>query len=249
MSARDWSSVPSRDRGADPDPAVLEARPASATTGAGDADGRVHGRPAPQYGEYAPEGWVNPVLVEQERQERERQSHEAAVAARSAAAVGSDRPGSTRAGTARSGSTGPGSVGPGRPGVDASTPALARFGRTPGDFLLTVLLLAFGLVSVVQSLAVGTVASQFRREIERRSTTLADPGALTTAAIVSAVGGIVVFVLVVWWSIVRLRQRKRTVWVPLLGGVVASVVTMVAFVTVLMQDGQFVAWMMQNAGG
>ncbi|WP_413602592.1 DUF6264 family protein [Curtobacterium sp. Curtsp57] len=226
MSAGDWSSVPSRGHGDG-----QEARLDPPTSAAGTADGRVHGRPAPQYGEYAPDGWVNPVFVEQERAERERQAHEAAVAARESAAAG----------------PGPGAQ-PSRTSSGAAVPT-SRFGKSPGDFLLTVMLLAFGLVSVVQSLSVGTVASGVRRELELRYTTLEDPGALTTAALVSAIVTVVLFVLVAWWSIVRLRRRKRTVWVPLLGGAVASLVTLGAFATVLANDGHFVAWMMQNAGG
>lgn len=230
MSAGDWSSVPSRGHGDG-----QEARLDPPTSAAGTADGRVHGRPAPQYGEYAPEGWVNPVFVEQERAERERRAHEAAVAARESAAAGT-APGAR---PSRTSSSAPSS---------AAVPT-SRFGKSPGDFLLTVMLLAFGLVSVVQSLSVGTVASGVRRELELRYTALEDPGALTTAALVSAIVTVVLFVLVVWWSIVRLRRRKRTVWVPLLGGAVASLVTMGAFATVLVNDGHFVAWMMQNAGG
>lgn len=230
MSAGDWSSVPSRGHGDG-----QEARLDPPTSAAGTADGRVHGRPAPQYGEYAPDGWVNPVFVEQERAERERLAHEAAVAARESAAAGAvpgARPTRTASGAPSS----------------AAVPT-SRFGKSPGDFLLTVVLLAFGLVSVVQALSVGTVASSVRRELELRYTSLEDPGALTTAALVSGIVTVVLFVLVAWWSIVRLRRRKRAVWVPLLGGAVASLVTMSAFATVLVNDGHFVAWMMQNAGG
>ncbi len=234
MSTGDWSSVPSRGHGDG-----QEARLDPPTSAAGTADGRVHGRPAPQYGEYAPDGWVNPVFVEQERAERERRAHEAAVAARESAAAGSV-PRARQASTSSRTSAGAPS--------GAAVPT-SRFGASPGDFLLTVMLLAFGLVSVVQSLSVGTVASGVRRELELRYTTLEDPGALTTAALVSAIVTVVLFVLVAWWSIVRLRRRKRTVWVPLLGGAVASLVTMGAFATVLANDGHLVAWMMQNAGG
>lgn len=213
MSHDDWSAVPDR------------AAPDRAVPGRADAsDVRVQGRPAPQYGEYAPEGWVNPVLAEQERVEHERAASQASV------------------------TTAPHSTAPTGNAAPTDGPVAARFGASPADFLLSVMLLAFGLVSVVQSLSVGTVASGVARELELRYTALSDPGALTTAAIVSALGSVVVFVLVVWWSIVRLRRRKRTVWVPLLGGVVATVVTMSAFLTVVMRDGHFMAWLVQHAG-
>jgi hypothetical protein len=102
---------------------------------------------------------------------------------------------------------------------------------------------------VLQSLAFRSVAANLARELELRYTEMSDPGALVGAALVSAIGSLVLFVLVAWWSVVRLRNRKRTVWVPLLGGLVASVLTLSAFLTVMLHDDHFVAWFMQHAGG
>ncbi|WP_267420694.1 MULTISPECIES: DUF6264 family protein [unclassified Curtobacterium] len=225
----DWSAAPDRDRGVPP-----QGTGSDTSTG---TNSRPQGRPAPQYGEYAPEGWVNPVLVEQERLERQRaererpeQQQQQQPAPRT---VRAERP-DTDAGRA------PAAVG---------TPVAARFGASPADFLLTVMLLAFGLVSVLQSLAFRSVAANLGRQLELRYTALSDPGALVTAALVSAIGSLVLFVLVAWWSVVRLRNRKRTVWVPLLGGLVASVLTLSAFLTVMLHDDRFVAWAMQHAGG
>jgi hypothetical protein len=232
---RSWDAVPSPDADRD----GREARGASSTT----ADGRVHGRPAPQYGEYAPEGWVNPVLVEQERQEREAEARAAEQrrleAARQAAATG-------RAPRGPQPTRPAGIEPPGR--ADEGTAGARRLGASPGDLLLTVVLFAFGLTSVVQQLAVGNVASTVAKTLEQRYTALADPQALVPAAIVSAIGGVVVLVLVAWWAVHRLRLGKRTFWVPLLGGVVASVLTTIAFMVVVMQDGQFMAWVMQHGG-
>jgi hypothetical protein len=229
MSARgDWTAAPDRDRGVPPQVTGTDAG------AAGVSGSRPQGRPAPQYGEYAPEGWVNPVLVEQERLERQQAER--------------DRPGqqqpASRTTTAKRPDTRNG-----RAPAAAGTPVAARFGASPADFLLTVMLLAFGLVSVLQSLAFRSVAADLARELELRYTEMSDPGALVGAALVSAIGGLVVYVLVAWWSLVRLRTRRRTVWVPLLGGLVASVLTLSAFLTVMLQDDRFVAWIMQNAGG
>jgi len=230
MSARgDWTAAPDRDRGVPPQTTATNTD-ASAAHGAGS---RPQGRPAPQYGEYAPEGWVNPVLVEQERLERqqaERDRPEQQPGPRTTAAKRPD-------------------TGSGRAPAAAGTPVAARFGASPADFLLTVMLLAFGLVSVLQSLAFRSVAANLARELELRYTEMSDPGALVGAALVSAIGSLVLFVLVAWWSVVRLRNRKRTVWVPLLGGLVASVLTLSAFLTVMLHDDHFVAWFMQHAGG
>ncbi|PZE90689.1 hypothetical protein DEJ00_07940 [Curtobacterium sp. MCLR17_039] len=248
MSGADgWSSVPRRDPANQVDAgsgAGQEARGASPTSAAGSVDGRPQGRPAPGYGEYAPEGWVNPVLVEQERQERERQARERqdqASAAGARDAAPSDGVHGDRAGTdVRSGAVPAGAQG---------SMARSRFGRTPADFVLTVGLLAFGLVSVVQSLSVGKVASTVRRTLEAQYTALNDPSALSTAATIAAITNVLVFALVAWWSIRRLRARKRTFWVPLVGAVVATAISVIAFVVVVMQDQAFVDFMLRQSGG
>ena len=247
MSGSDgWSSVPRRDPANHGDAGAgtgQEARGASATSAAGPANGRPQGRPAPGYGEYAPEGWVNPVLVEQERQERERQERERQDQARATGvrdAAPSDGVRGDRAGAdARSGAV---------PAGAQRSMARSRFGRTPADFVLTVGLLAFGLVSVVQSLSVGEVASTVRRTLETQYTALNDPSALSTAAAIAAITNVVVFALVAWWSIRRLRARKRTFWVPLVGAVVATAISTIAFVVVVMQDQAFVDFMLRQSG-
>jgi hypothetical protein len=199
------------------------------------------GRPAPQYGEYAPEGWVNPVLVEQERQER--LERERAAAAGAATTAGTPAGRSTV--DTRRASTG---VGPGTSATGGAARG-RRLGASPVDVLLTFVLLAMGLASVAQSLSIGAVASAVRQTLETNYTALQDPGSLNGAAMVSAVGMLVVFALVLWWSVVRLRAAKRTFWVPLLGGAVATVFSTVVFVVVVFQDDGFVAAMMRQAAG
>jgi hypothetical protein len=115
--------------------------------------------------------------------------------------------------------------------------------------LLTFVLLAMGLVSVVQSLSIGAVASTVRQTLETNYTALQHPGTLNGAAMISAVGMLVVYALVLWWSVVRLRAGKRTFWVPLLGGAVATVFSSIVFVVVVFQDDGFVASMMRQASG
>ncbi len=238
----DWSSAPAREPGHVDETALgREARPTSATSAGGRADGRVHGRPAPEYGEYAPEGWVNPVLVEQQRREAE----EHARAAREQAdqpvprdAGAPDRDGG-RAADRRGGA--------GARTTGARVPS-SRFGASPFDFVMTVGLLVLGLFSVLQSLAVSQVASSVRETFERQYTAFADPGALSTAAVVGAIGSVVVFALVVWWSFRRLRARRWTFWVPLLGGAVATAISVTAFIVVVLQDPGFMQSLMQQSG-
>ena len=243
---RDWTAVPVRDAGHVNETTLgREARPGSARSAAGRTDGRVHGTPAPAYGEYAPAGWVNPVVVEQERVE----AAERARAARDQESPAADGPrGAGRRGgpTRAAGGREPAGTTDGR----AASPRVptSRFGASPFDFVMTVGLLAFGLFSVVQSLAVTQVASAVRQAFERQSLPLSDPSALSTAAVVGAISSVVVFVLVAWWSLRRLRARRWTFWVPLLGGAVASLISLVAFVVVMLQDPGFVQAMMQQSG-
>ncbi|KTR02090.1 DUF6264 family protein, partial [Curtobacterium luteum] len=148
------------------------------------------------------------------------------------------------------GRDGAGRPGDGRPGDGmAGAAPSSRFGRSPLDFGATVGLLVLGLWSVLQSLLVGQVASAVRQTFEQRYTTFSDPSALTTAAVVGAVAGVVLFALTLWWSIRRLRARRWTFWVPLLGGAVSTAVSVTAFLVVVMQDPRFVEAVLRQSGG
>ena len=252
-----WSSVPAREPGHVADGADgLEARRTPDRSADAPAPGRVHGRPAPHYGEYAPEGWVNPVLVEQERREQEERSR--ALRQQAAQDAVRDRrggPGAVRQGAANgrvdAGPDAPtgrddGAAGPRPDGRPA--PLAARFGRSPIDFVLTVGFLAVGLWTVIQAMSVGRFASAIRLTVERQFTDLADPGALSQAAAVRAVVMAIVFVLVAWWSIRRLRARRRTFWVPLLGGVAGLLSGVVPFLVVVINDPAVAAYLHRMAG-
>jgi len=226
----DWSSAPAREPGHVDETAVgREARPASAAPAVGRGDGRVHGTPAPEYGEYAPAGWVNPVLVEQERRDREQRERERreqsgpgqpSDAARRAAGAPPDRARPTTGAAA-----------------DGTPAPRSRYGASPLDFVVTVGLLVMGLTSTVQSLQVGQAASGARRVFESQGADIADPTPFSTAAVVAALVSMVVLVVVTWWSVHRLRARRWTFWVPLLGGLVTTVCTLVLF-TVALLHGQ-----------
>lgn len=231
----DWSSAPQHDPAAGRPADGLEARRGPATSAAAPAADRVHGTPAPQYGEYAPEGWVNPVLAEQERQERDAESRTLREQAAREAATAPARPG-------------PRGSRPERGGAATTRPS-SRFGASPLDFGMTVGLLVLGLWSVLQSLSVGQVASAVRQAFEQQYTTFSDPSALTTAAIVGAVASVLLFALTLWWSIRRLRARRWTFWVPLLGGVVSTAVSVAAFFVVVLQDPRFVDAVLRSSGG
>jgi uncharacterized membrane protein YhaH (DUF805 family) len=246
-----WTAVPVRESGHVRDGADgLEAQRTPGTSADAPAPGRVHGRPAPQYGEYAPEGWVNPVLVEQER--REQQERSRALRQQAAQDAVRDRRGGPGAAARGRSDAGPGSPTGRAAGVRPDgrpAPLAARFGRSPIDFVLTVGFLAVGLWTVIESLSVGTTASTIRTVVEQQYTDLANPAALSSAVLVRAVVLVVVFVLVAWWSVRRLRTRRWTFWVPLVGGVAATVLGMVPVMVVIFQDPQFAAYLQRMAGG
>ncbi|KQO62829.1 DUF6264 family protein [Curtobacterium sp. Leaf261] len=223
-----------------------EARHAPALS----ADGRPIGRPAPRYGEYAPEGWVNPAEVERQRRERaaaEQRRELAALEAARARATRSVPPGRNR-GTPPH----PDPRRPDQPRSDRARPGAARspYGASPGDLMITVLLLVFGLTTVLQQLVgIGNVASQVARQIEERYVALEDPQALVPATVLSAVVGAVLFAAALWLSIVRLRRRQVTFWVPLAAGALAGAVTTIVYVVVVMHDPAFVSWIVTHRGG
>jgi hypothetical protein len=219
-------------------------RPAPALS----ADGRPVGRPAPQYGEYAPDGWVNPVVADRERREQEAAARRRELAASEAARVQQRRSVPPVRNPADR-STGPAAPDARPSSTGAPTAHRTRFGASAGDVMATVLLLAFGLTTVLQQvIGVGRVASQVAEQIAQRYVPLADPTALVPAAAWSAIVGAVVFVGALWWSIVRLRSRKTTFWVPLAAGAFAGVFSTILYVAVIMHDSAFVCYVLSNGG-
>jgi len=216
MTGRDgsWSAVPDREPGHVDETALgREARPASAGSATGRADGRVHGRPAPGYGEYAPEGWVNPVL-EGQRREDERHAEQQPAPAPAASSV-------------------------------QQMPS-DRSGASPLDFGLTVGLLALGLWTVLGTFDTGQTASRTRAMVEERFTTMSDPSTMSLAAVLIALSGVVLLALTAWWAVARLRRRKRSAWVPLLGGALWMVTVVVVLTAVVLADPSLHAWFVEH---
>jgi hypothetical protein len=215
-----WAAVPS------PQPEDLEAAVASPTS--------AIGRPAPQYGEYAPEGWVNPVLVEAERREAEARR----LAEQQGQAVGSpagERGVPQVAGRAVGGP-------PERAGVRRRT--------RPGDVIITGCLFLIGLITVIQGLTnVTGVAANVASTIAKQYTQLAHPSALVGAAAWCGAGQAALFVLAVWWAIVRIRRGKTAFWIPLVAGVVATAGSGFVYFAVILHDPSFAAWFATHPAG
>lgn len=175
-------------------------------------------RPRPQYGEYAPEGW----------------SWQPPADERADAAASAPHPAP------------PPPVAPQAPAPGA---AAATAPRTVDRFF-TILLLAIGAVGAwntsvsLQQLpaAIQTVYSQ------QGVGTYTPQEWLPTLALVGAIFMLALYAAVLGWAIARLRARKTAFWVPLAGGAVAVVATIVLTAIVFLTDPTFVSYVEQMSG-
>ncbi|WP_245631521.1 DUF6264 family protein [Curtobacterium ammoniigenes] len=199
------------------------------------ADGRPVGRPAPQYGEYAPEGWVSPFLADEApslpQASADRSQLDSAGGAR-------PRPRGWNASDETSGSKAglPSSDGRGSRGAVGRRSSRA-------DVLLTAVLLGIGLTSVIQQLAdVSGAAASVAQTLAAQYVALAHPEALVVAAAWCGVGQAAVYVVALWWSIRRIRARRRAMWIPLAGGALVTIASGIVYFAVALHDPAFAAW-------
>jgi hypothetical protein len=180
-------------------------------------------RPRPRYGEYAPEGWVNPVAPVEP------------VADPSAPNAGHESSGpATRPGAPAAGSWGA----PPRPAANELSGA-RRFDR-----VATFVLLGIGLYSVVSNVV---MASSFSSALLSAMSgagystdAFTSQDALQRVGVIIAVSTVAAFAVTLIWSLCRLAARKVTFWVPLSIGVVMSIVQMILVLGVLFGDAGFV---------
>ncbi|MCU1527406.1 MAG: hypothetical protein JWP75_1169 [Frondihabitans sp.] len=196
---------------------------------------RIDPRPAPKYGEYAPPGWVSPVPPVEDPAPQDPEGRPVTgvtPAGRPDAFRGYDAPPPT------------GAPVPGPPPVPASTGSFNR--------LATIALLAFGLVNVISSLfSTSTFASSLLTEMRQFGYPLAhfqSEGTLHTVGSVSAVAGLVIYLVIAVWSMRRLRAGRMSWLVPLITGVAVNLLTAIVVITVIMNDPSFSAYMQSSAG-
>ena len=168
--------------------------------------GDLGDRPRPQYGEYAPPGWVSPV-------------EPVAVAEPVPTAGGTDRPAAPVASPTQ------------RPGSRA-------------DRIVTMVLFGLGAYNVVVAvLGASTFAVSLLALLRDRGFPVDDftaQDALQRVGVLSAVLAVALFVLAVVVARRRLRAGRLAFWVPLVAGVVFTLVQAVAVVAVMMGDASFV---------
>ena len=165
----------------------------------------VADRPRPQYGEYAPPGWVSPV--------------QPVAAAEPEAPAGGAAP-------------------------SASAAAAPRRPRSRADRIVTALLLGLGAYNVflalVRAPAFATTMLGTLRDLGYPVDEFDGQDALQRVGILSAVLAVSLYVLAVVLSRRRLAVGKLAFWVPLVAGVVFTLVQSVAFLAVVFGDPSFV---------
>ncbi|MRX45469.1 DUF6264 family protein [Agromyces kandeliae] len=187
----------------------------------GDAPPPRDERPRPQYGEYAPEGWS-----------WQPPGDERADAAAAAPAPPPPPPAATQAGAGREPSD-----------------AAARRPRTTDRFF-TILLLALGAIgawntSVSLQQLPGAIQSVYS---DQGVGTYTPQEWLPTLALIGTVFMLALYAAVLGWSIARLRARRLAFWVPLVGGAVAFLATMVLTSIVFFTDPTFQSYLERMTG-
>lgn len=182
-------------------------------------------RPRPRYGEYAPEGWVNPVATDDAAQEARVAEQDARVA------VTAD---------ARSGD-----------GAPTAPPVLTTGRRI--DRVATFALIGLGAFGAIQAVArapryADDQLAQFS-QFDADLTGFTSSAALQTFGIVMAVFAVALFAFSTWWSLRRLKAGRLGFVVPLVAGIVFSLVQGFGAAAILMSDPVFAASMQKITEG
>jgi uncharacterized membrane protein YhaH (DUF805 family) len=191
-------------------------------------------RPRPRYGEYAPEGWVSPVAPADAAPPAPQAQQAPGAASGSQSWVQPPQQGQS-----------PGGAQP-YPGQPAGVPVLSTGRRV--DRVATFVLLGLAGYNVV-------LVSGFSRSLLSAFTAAGYPvddfsrqAELQQAGGAIAIVSLIVFVPMIVLTARRLRAGKITFWVPLVAGVVVTVVQMVLVLSVFLGDPAFVQSLLDGAG-
>lgn len=130
--------------------------------------------------------------------------------------------------------------------VAAPAAVAARPAGRPWDRILTIALLAYGVINVFMTgmsyLDLATLMNESMRilGIEGEFTNFAQARVWGTAAAIVLVIG---WVLTAWLSMRRLRRGRITWWLPLVGAAVTTMVTSVCIAVPMMGDPAFIAYL------
>lgn len=140
------------------------------------------------------------------------------------------------------------------PAVTDLPPPLAPAPPAPrlvGDIVITTVLLAIGVYDVVSRWSLNLDLASIIRQVYD----LQGIGEFTSVGLAEQVGALTnvvrlaVLVGTIAWALVRINAGKRAFWVPLLGGVLATVTTFVFYLVVVISDPAFLSYVDQVSGG
>ena len=179
-------------------------------------------RPRPQYGEYAPEGWS-----------WQPPADERADAAASAPHPAPPPPAQ------------PAPSGPDAPALQASATQTRS-----ADRFFTILLLALGALGAWNtSVSLQQLPAAIQTVYTQQGVGTYTPQEwLPTLALVGTVFMLALYAAVLGWAIARLRARKVAFWVPILGGAIALVSTIVMTSIVFLTDPTFQSYLERMSG-
>ncbi|AMM20246.1 hypothetical protein AX769_08820 [Frondihabitans sp. PAMC 28766] len=202
------------------------------------SDGRVTGVQAPEYGEYAPAGWVNPVAPVDEPEAPDATAPgQIGTSTRPPEAPRGYNDGGYRATTRFDAPPPTGEPVPGPP------PTAAR--PKPFNGFATFFLIVYGVYRVVSdALSTGGFADTYVAQFKRMGYlhgTFQNMSDLHTVALVSAFVSVPLFLIVCVVALRRLRAGKNSWLVLLVAGLVVNVTTGIAVVVVVMNDPSFAA--------
>jgi uncharacterized membrane protein YhaH (DUF805 family) len=198
-------------------------------------------RPRPRYGEYAPEGWVNPVPPA-EVAPPAGQGDGAGVGQQAG-----QQPTSWSQHPQQDQGAGGGQPYQGPPTAPAALSTGRRVDRVATFVLLglagynvisnLVLVSTFSRSALATLAAAGYPVDDFSRQAE-----------LQQAGGAIAIASLVVFVPMLVWTIRRLRAGKITFWLPLAAGVVVTIVQLMIVLPVFLGDPAFVQAVLDMSG-
>ncbi|WP_448810634.1 DUF6264 family protein [Agromyces bauzanensis] len=200
-------------------PAGADGVPGASPTPADASSTPRDERPRPQYGEYAPEGWT------WQPPAGERTSDPAPQMA----------------------TPPPAAPAPWRPAPAPGAPRAAS-GITPApswDRIATIALLVFGAVGAWST---ASSMQQLAQQIQLSYDMLAigqytPPPWLPTISLVGTIVQLALYAAVVWLSLVRLRARRLAFWIPLAGGAVSFLITVVILAIVMLNDPTYMSFL------
>jgi hypothetical protein len=173
-------------------------------------------RPKPQYGELAPPGWTwQPPPDPYAEPEKAPEDEQTAPA----------RPQWAPPTGARSASPAP-------------RPTPGKRPRRGGDLVATIALLVFGLFSVINNVItlfdLDSFLRQFAAIYDLQDYT--PNGDYAAAGVGVGIFWIVLYLATVWLSVLSLRARRLTFWIPLVAGVVATLSATTLYLIALLSD-------------